>query len=300
MVLYKPLNAVCRQTAFNIAPHEGDADDFVAALAAHQRALALDRAAWGATHPRVARDLHNVAGILRHLERRDEALLRYREALAIERASVGENHPDYGLTSNSLGLLAFEAGDDAEARVRWESARRIFEASGHEDLSLVRYNLALLALRQERYDDAASHARAAIAIDERRLGEGAKRVGGEQLALGRAELGAGRVAAARVAFARAQTVARTLGDLPLDADATRELRTLDESAPTAAPRVALRPPLLAPPTVTPVVIAPPPTTPRALPPPWNSHATCESWSMPVPPPAAGLLKRPAAVFLPDQ
>jgi len=247
----------------NLARLDGD---FVAALAAHQRALALDRAAWGETHPRVARDLHNVAGILRHLERRDEALLRYREALAIERASVGENHPDYGLTSNSLGLLAFEAGDDAEARVRWESARRIFEASGHEDLSLVRYNLALLALRQERYDDAASHARAAIAIDERRLGEGAKRVGGEQLALGRAELGAGRVAAARVAFARAQTVARTLGDLPLDADATRELRTLDESAPTAAPRVALRPPLLAPPTVTPVVIAPPPTTPRALPP----------------------------------
>jgi len=277
----------------NLARLDGD---FVAALAAHQRALALDRAAWGERHPRVARDLHNVAGILRHLERRDEALVHYREALSIERASIGEDHPDFGLTSNSLGLLAFEAGDDVEAGVRWESARRIFEASGHEDLALVRYNLALLALRQERYDDAASHARAAIAIDERRLGEGAKRVGGEQLALGRAELGAGRDEAARVAFARAQTIARTLGDLPLDADATRELRTLDESARAAAPRVALRTALLAPPTVTaptvtpaivtpptvtpaivtwptvtPTVIAPPavtppPTTPRVLPP----------------------------------
>ena len=246
--------------------------DFLAALAAHQHALALDRAAWGAAHPRVARDLHNVAGVLRHLERRDEALAHYRDALAIERASVGENHPDYGLTSNSLGLLAFEAGDDAEARVRWDSARRIFEASGHEDLALVRYNLALLALRQGRYEDAVSDARVAIAIDERRRGEGAKRVGGEQLSLGRAELGAGRAVLASVAFARAQTVARTLGDLPLDADATRELQALDESALVAARRVATRsapvaPPSIAPPPTALPSIAPPPIRPAVVTPP---------------------------------
>ena len=252
---------------------------FAAALAEHERALALDRAAWGAAHPRVARDLHNVAGVLRQLDRRAEARARYLEALGIERATIGESHPDYALTLNSLGLLAFEAGDDLEARTRWELARAIFEASGHEDRSLVLYNLALLELRQAQFESSATNALAAIAIDEQRLGEGAKRVGGEYFALGRARAGAHRVEEARTAFERARTIARGLGDVALDTEATAQLSELAEAGtvqPTRRPAAAVAdpahasallaangpaPPVVPAPVVPAPVVVTPPTPP---------------------------------------
>lgn len=205
------------------------------ALLEHERALALDRTTWGASHPRVGRDLHNVAGILRRLDRREEARERYLEALTIKREHLGE-HPEVALTLNSLGLLAFDAGDRVEARQRWEAASAIFEAHGHGDAAIAHHNLALLELREERWSEAATQARAAIALDEEHLGSQAKRVGVQHMALGRALVGMGEPADARAAFERAREIGEAVADPPLVQEAVAELERLPPEAPARARR----------------------------------------------------------------
>ncbi|MEM9190732.1 MAG: serine/threonine-protein kinase [Myxococcota bacterium] len=198
----------------NLARLQGD---FEASLAHHQHALDINRAALGPSHLRVGRNLHNIAGILRRLSRTEEARIRYQEALAIKEEALAD-HPEIALTHNSLGLLAFDDGNDEEARSEFEASLAIFARHQHADAAMVRYNLALVALREERFEDAKDALLLAIAADERRLGSLAKRVGVEQLALGKAWLGLGEPARADLAFARVEEVAAHLEDAHLLAE----------------------------------------------------------------------------------
>jgi len=187
------------------------------ALAAHERALALDEAALGEDHPRVGRDLHNVAGVLRRMDRADEAQARYERALAIKRAALGEGHPEVALTLNSLGLMARERGDGERARGLWERAVAIFDAHHHGDAALTRFNLALLALDEARWADAEREVGAAIALDSARIGPRSKRVGSEHVLLARARFGLGQDDAGRAAARVARDIGRALRDPPLEA-----------------------------------------------------------------------------------
>ncbi|MGE0784090.1 MAG: tetratricopeptide repeat protein [Sandaracinaceae bacterium] len=201
------------------------------ALAAHERALAIDRAALGDDHPRVARDLHNVGGILRRLERAEEATERYERALAIKIAAFGEDHPEVALTRNSLGLMANEAGDHDRARALWESAAATFEAHGHGDAALSRFNLARLDVDQARFEDAVREARRAIEIDTARLGPRAKRVGSEHVVLAQALSSLQRREEAAEAARVALAIAEDVGDGPLGEDARGLLRVIAPATP---------------------------------------------------------------------
>ncbi len=213
------------------------------ALRHHERALQLDRAAWGDEHPRVARDRHNLGGILRRLDRRDEARAQYDQALAIKRAALGDQHPEVGLTLNSLGLLAFEANDLDGAAERWAEALAILDAAGHGDEALVRYNLALLASRQERWAEAVEHAEEAIAIDTDNLSPESKRVGVATLLLGRALTALDQPTDARAAIEQARSIGVGVGDPPLIADADAALAELEpEPEPRRRRRTAAPPP----------------------------------------------------------
>ncbi len=116
--------------------------------------LALDRARLGAQHPDVARDLHNLAGVLRIGGELAPALVRYREALAIKLAVLGEGHVDTALTRNSIALVLLAQGelDAAEAELR--AAQRVLDAAGHGERAMVTHNLGLIAQRRGRHAEA--------------------------------------------------------------------------------------------------------------------------------------------------
>jgi Tetratricopeptide repeat len=62
-----------------------------------RRALAIDEASYGPDHPAVAKDLTNLALLLRDTNRFAEAEPLVRRALAIGEASYGPDHPAVGV-----------------------------------------------------------------------------------------------------------------------------------------------------------------------------------------------------------
>ena len=62
-----------------------------------RRALAIDEASFGPDHPRVARDLDNLALMLQATNRFSEAEPLMRRALAIDEASFEPGHPNVAI-----------------------------------------------------------------------------------------------------------------------------------------------------------------------------------------------------------
>jgi len=127
----------------------------------------------GEKHRDVARDHHNIAGVLRLRDRLDDALVEYRKALAIELEVQGERSIAAGLTHNSIGLVLLAKKDYAGARAELTLARDILTAAGHGDRAFAEHNLGLLAQAQGKHRDALAHFDAAAAIYKTTIGEGA-------------------------------------------------------------------------------------------------------------------------------
>ena len=68
----------------------------------YRRALAIDEAAYGATHPAWRRDLNNLAELLRETNRLEEAEPLFRRCPAIDEAAYGATHPDVATDLNNL------------------------------------------------------------------------------------------------------------------------------------------------------------------------------------------------------
>jgi tetratricopeptide (TPR) repeat protein len=112
----------------------------------YRRALAIDEASYGPDHPNVARDLNNLALLLRTANRLSEAEPMYRRALAIDEASYGPDHPDVAIRLNNLAVLLQHTNrlSDAESMYRRGLAilLRFTQATGHQhpNLEMVRSN----------------------------------------------------------------------------------------------------------------------------------------------------------------
>lgn len=248
--------AAVRTSLGNVLRLQGD---LPAALAAHQTALRSNRVVLGDAHPRVGRNLHNVAGVLRMMGRLGEARARYEEALAIKTAALGE-HPDTALTRNSLGLVEYAAQDWAAARAHWLAALAIFEAHDHADRALVTYNLGRVALAEGDANEAQRLARQAIRIDRERFEQDHPRVLESRLLLARALLAAGdRAGSQREAATVYLSGERTLADQASGLVAP-ELARAGGSRPSPRPLrpVRRRPP--EPPNAPPPTTAPPGAT----------------------------------------
>ena len=59
-----------------------------------KRALAIDEASYGAEHPNVARDLNNLAQLLKDTNRLAEAEPLMKRALNLSLSSLGNEHPN--------------------------------------------------------------------------------------------------------------------------------------------------------------------------------------------------------------
>jgi tetratricopeptide (TPR) repeat protein len=101
-----------------------------------RRALEIDEAVYGATHPEVATDLNNLALLLRETNRLEAVEPLFRRALEIDEAAYGATHPRVATPLNNLALLLRETN-------RLEEAERLFrrmvsilkhfnDSTGHE------------------------------------------------------------------------------------------------------------------------------------------------------------------------
>jgi tetratricopeptide (TPR) repeat protein len=115
------------------------------AKAVEERALAIDETVYGPDHPDVARDLNNLASILRDLGRPEEARPLQERALAIDEAVYGPDHPDVATDLNNLATILRDLGRSEEARPLHKRALAITEAAYSPDHLAVGRNLTNLA-----------------------------------------------------------------------------------------------------------------------------------------------------------
>ena len=87
-----------------------------------RRALAIDEKSFGPDHPDVARDLINLAALLKDTNRLSEAEPLMRRALAIDEKSFGPDHPDVASSPQQSGAIA--SGHEPSFRGRALDAAR--------------------------------------------------------------------------------------------------------------------------------------------------------------------------------
>jgi eukaryotic-like serine/threonine-protein kinase len=151
----------------SVARAAGDLDE---AERRHRSVLALDRELRGPNHRDIARDLHNIAGVLRLRGNLVDALATYRQALEVEIATQGERSVAAGLTHNSIGLVELERKDFTAATTDFELARDILTTAKHGDRAFAEHNLGLVAQAQGKHASAIAHFDAAAAIYKSTIG----------------------------------------------------------------------------------------------------------------------------------
>ncbi|HEV3047946.1 MAG TPA: FxSxx-COOH system tetratricopeptide repeat protein [Solirubrobacteraceae bacterium] len=118
-----------------------------AARAAQERALKIKEAAYGPSHPEVAKTLNNLGLAINDLGDLEGARAAQERALKIEEATYGPSHPEVAITLNNLGLVLEGLGDLEGARLAYERALTIKEATygpSHPELAKTLNNLGLV------------------------------------------------------------------------------------------------------------------------------------------------------------
>ena len=139
----------------------------------YDRALAIDRKAYGEDHPEVAVDLNNLAGLYSKQGRLAEAKLLYERSLAIREKEFGPDHAATGITVGNLAGVYEYLGrfDDAEPlHVRALAIHEKALDENHPDVAISLDNLAGFYLRQGRYREARPLYERALAIWEYAVG----------------------------------------------------------------------------------------------------------------------------------
>ena len=121
-----------------------------AALSVLERALAIEEAAYGSDHSRVAITL-TILGVLQlELGELPAARASLERALAIEEAVYGPDHPEVAITLSNLGNVQRELGESAAAGATLERALAIKEAvygPDHPEVAITLTNLGSAQLR---------------------------------------------------------------------------------------------------------------------------------------------------------
>jgi tetratricopeptide (TPR) repeat protein len=94
-----------------------------------QRALAIDRRELGARHPQTATTEANLAGMLVHAARYDEALAAAAEALSVFGETLGPEHPRCAIAASILAFALEAKGDRVRSEKMYRMALAIDEAA---------------------------------------------------------------------------------------------------------------------------------------------------------------------------
>ena len=243
----------------SVARAAGDLD---AAERHHQRAFEIDRELRGDTHPDLARDLHNLAGIERLRDNLTGALALYNRALAIEDATRGKASVQSALTHNSIGLVHMARGEWPQAAREITTARDSFRVAGHGDLAFAEHNLGIIAAATRDPVAALAHFDAAAAAYAVTIGTDAPGPIRLHVDRARARLATGDTRGARTDATTARTLARRANIDWIVEDVDALLAGIARASPAVAidKRVPVEPtPALAPPAAPP---APAPSKPQ--------------------------------------
>jgi CHAT domain-containing protein/Tfp pilus assembly protein PilF len=139
----------------------------------HKRALAIQEAALGNTHPDVATSLNNLGSLYSVWGLYDRAEPLYRRALAIRETALGNTHPDVATSLNNLASLYLDQGLYDRAEPLYRRALAIREAtfgSIHPLVADSLNSLASLYFDQGLHDRAEPLYRRALAVRKDALG----------------------------------------------------------------------------------------------------------------------------------
>jgi tetratricopeptide (TPR) repeat protein/predicted Ser/Thr protein kinase len=143
------------------------------AIAAHERALAIQERLVGSDHPFVAASLGNIGNALRAQGAYERCAETHARALAIWEQAVGPHHPQVAMALNNLGNCEALRNHDASALEYHRRALAIWEDSlgpDHPKVAAALNNLGVLLSVQGELDDALRCYRRALAIREKALG----------------------------------------------------------------------------------------------------------------------------------
>jgi tetratricopeptide (TPR) repeat protein len=138
-----------------------------------EQALAMDEAAFGPSHPNVARDRDNLGLVLRWLSDLEGARENHERALAIDEATFGPSHPTVAIRLGNLGITLRQMGDLEGARQRYERALAIDEKAfgpDHPKVAIRLNNLGIVRRRMGDLEGARECYERALAIDEKAFG----------------------------------------------------------------------------------------------------------------------------------
>jgi tetratricopeptide (TPR) repeat protein len=154
--------------------------EFAEAKAVLERALAIDEAAFGPEHPKVAIRVNNLGRVLQDLGDLDGARAYCERALAIDEAALGSHHPEVARDVNNLGSVLQDLGDLTGARAHYERALAIDEAAfgphhpnvarDVNNLGMVLQDLGDLAGARAAYERAEASSEGAYGPQQRELG----------------------------------------------------------------------------------------------------------------------------------
>ena len=122
------------------------AGDYRAATTRFEAAL-REAESFGASDPRLATTLNNLAELRRAQGRYEEAEPLFRRSLVIEEKALGPDHPEVGMMLGNLAGLYREQGRNAEAEPLYRRALGIAEKAlgpDHPNVGQSLNNLALL------------------------------------------------------------------------------------------------------------------------------------------------------------
>jgi tetratricopeptide (TPR) repeat protein len=174
--------------------------------ALYERALELQRAAFGSQHLGVGRLLANVGVVAWSKGATADAKQAYEAALAILEEVLGPEHPDLAVVLGNLGALAYDEGNYPEARSLYERVFAIQSAAlppAPPDLAASLDNLALVHNAMGEHDRALALQERAIALWKGAVDPLHPSLGLSYNNLGAIELARGRPTEAREAYEHA-------------------------------------------------------------------------------------------------
>jgi tetratricopeptide (TPR) repeat protein len=183
--------------------------EFAEAKVAYERALAIDEAAFGPDHPRVAIRVNNLGDVLQDLGDLVGARAAHERALAIWEKQLGPEHPNVASAVNNLGSVLKDLGDLAGAREAFQRALAIFEkvlGADHPNVATLVNNLGGVLQALGDLAGARVHYERALAIDEAAFGPHHPEVATDINNLGVVLQALGDLAGARAHYERALAI----------------------------------------------------------------------------------------------
>jgi tetratricopeptide (TPR) repeat protein len=183
--------------------------DYAGARKAYERALKIDKVAFGPEDPNVAFRLNNLGMVLMAQGDLEEARAAFERALLIHEAVFGPEHLDVARDVNNLGLVLLAQGDLAGARAAFERVLGILEKEPTSECPWVAATTSNLGLvLQDQGDLIAARAlhERALAMNEAIFGPNHPEVATDVSNLGLVLRAQGDLAGARMVFARALAI----------------------------------------------------------------------------------------------